>query len=677
MTVSLSSGLRLTAGAVATAALLAVTPAAASAASSNGRVQIGGAPSASLPADAFPYGTSNGVTTAPNTPETVSFILKEQNVSQLESEVESGVSSYLSVSQFAAEYGQPAANVDALREYLAEHGIGTSVYPGNVDVVANGTAAQFNAALDVSQQNYHVPAVQGQNGAPGIPAQNVYAATSAPSLPATLAQYVTAILGLDNYTAAVSDIAHVPATLSRQASSSTGNASCTDTGSCTAANFAANYQLDPLYGDGADGQGETVGIITLAGYDPGAAGYYWTKVEGLPGTEASQNSRVSVDNIDGGPGAPSDAAGTGETDLDVEQAGGVAAGAHVIVYQAPNTDPGFIDAYFAAASSNVASSVSTSWGSADLAIEANIAGGYESTGYAAAFDEALLEMAVQGQSTFAPAGDNGAYDLFDYGFYNLSTDYPAASPYTTAAGGTTLPWSGTVTGPDGTVNAADTQQRAWAWDYLWPAFASTTGVSTADAAESSMIGGGGGYSALETATPSYQSGISGLDHYTTVPYFTPNTPTNVGGGFDLDAGVSVNLTPRDGSGTGSGRAVPDVSADADPFSGYALYEPSALTAATPAPALQDGWGGTSFVGPQLNGSTAVIDSLVGRRVGFWNSSIYKFAESANSPFTPLDTPGASDDNLYYSGSVGTLYNPATGLGVPNLAKLAVDFANQG
>ena len=41
-----------------------------------------------------------------DTPETVSFILKEKNVSSLERQVEAGVRHYLSVSQFARIYGQ-------------------------------------------------------------------------------------------------------------------------------------------------------------------------------------------------------------------------------------------------------------------------------------------------------------------------------------------------------------------------------------------------------------------------------------------------------------------------------------------------------------------------------------------------------------------------------------------
>ncbi len=72
--------------------------------------------------------------------------------------------------------------------------------------------------------------------------------------------------------------------------------------------------------------------------------------------------------------------------------------------------------------------------------------------------------------------------------------------------------------------------------------------------------------------------------------------------------------------------------------------------------------------------TALIDAYVGHRVGLWNPSIYRFAESGSDPFTPLDTTGTSNDNLYYSGRSHALYNPSTGLGTPNVAKLAEDFA---
>ncbi len=138
------------------------------------------------------------------------------------------------------------------------------------------------------------------------------------------------------------------------------------------------------------------------------------------------------------------------------------------------------------------------------------------------------------------------------------------------------------------------------------------------------------------------------------------------GGLDLPTKWSFNQNPSVVQGQSYGRAVPDVSTDADPYSGYLLYSPAFLQGGTPA--LEGGWGGTSFVGPQLNGVTAVFESSLGHRVGFWNPAIYGFAQAANSPFTPLQTSGTSSDNLYYTGTPGALYNEGVGLGTPKLQR---------
>ena len=50
--------------------------------------------------------------------------------------------------------------------------------------------------------------------------------------------------------------------------------------------------------------------------------------------------------------------------------------------------------------------------------------------------------------------------------------------------------------------------------------------------------------------------------------------------------------------------------------------------------------------------------------------MYAAATGSNSPLTPLNTSGTSNDNLFYTGTPGTVYNPATGLGTPNLSALA-------
>jgi subtilase family serine protease len=348
----------------------------------------------------------------------------------------------------------------------------------------------------------------------------------------------------------------------------------------------------------------------------------------------------------------------------------------VIVYQAPNTDPGFVDGFFTAASQNVADTLSSSWGESETFVAGAVAAGEETATYEAAFDEAFLELADQGQSAFVSSGDAGAYTASaagDLGTTNLSVDTPGSSPFVTSAGGTTLPWSGTLTGPDGSATVTVKSQRAWGWDYLWPAIASTNGATFANAATAFVVGGGGGFSASEPE-PSYQRLVSGTANYHGEQYLTPTDFQVVEKGTNFVEPTSWNVTstPPLVSGSGSGRAEPDLSADADPESGYLLYEPSAVPAGNPA--LEGGWGGTSFVAPQFNGSTAVIDSYLGHRIGLWNPSVYSFATGHASPVTPLSQASSSNDNIFYTGNPGELYNAATGLGVPNLAKFASDLA---
>jgi kumamolisin len=623
--------------------------------------------------------------TPPSTPETVSFILDERNVSQLEQAVDHGGNQFLSVSQFAQEYGQSQSNVSQLENFLGQYGISTQVYQGNVDVVANGTAGQFDKALSDQQNQYHVPGFPGHNGMPPVPAQTVHAPSTAPELPYQISQYVLSILGLANYAPFVSQAVSVNKTDVAPQKGSTSAClalSGLPDGCNTPQTFEQNYGLSQLESQGANGHGQTLAIVTLAALDPTAPGFFWNNVVNIPNTGRT----VTVQNVDGGPGAPTDASGSGETDLDVEQSGGVAPGANVIVYQAPNTDSGFIDGFFQAASQNVASSISSSWGESETIIQWAIDTGIETPTYQASFDEAFLEMAAQGQSGFVSAGDSGAYDASgDLGTTNLSVDSPGDSPYITVAGGTTLPWSGTLTSSaSGTSISAKVQvnqQRAWGWDYLWQPIATITASPLADTAESLVVGGGGGFSTTEPV-PSYQQGVSGTQAGFGVQYLTPTTYTNVGGGLVEPTAWNFNPTPSVTRVQGTGRALPDVSTDGDPYSGYLLYEPSfatiPVTSTTgPEPVLQGGWGGTSFVAPQLNGSTAVIDSYLGHRVGFWNPSIYSFASSRNSPFTTLQQVGTNNDNVFFTGNPGSVYNESTGLGIPNLSALAHDFGGFG
>jgi kumamolisin len=605
------------------------------------------------------------------TKETVSFILRARNLQALESSVGAGAGRHLSVGGFVRSYGRTSRFITELTKYLAKDNIKSSVHADHLDITTTGTAADYNKALGIpSQSLYRSAAVPARDGRAAQPATEFHGTTRPLTLPASLAPGVLSILGLTNYSAATSNAVHT-LTLAKGATPAVTRA-----GEQTPSDFAGRYDLTPLLKKGAKGQGETIGIVTLASLRPADATHFWSKVLKIK----TKANRIKLDNIDGGAGPVSDLAGSGETSLDVEQSGALAPDANIIVYQAPNTDAGFIDAFATAASQNKADVVSSSWGESEDVINAEVAAGTESRTYAAAFDEMFLEMAAQGQSSFIAAGDAGAYDSSDECVFatsanncipttDLSVDNPGDSPYTTDAGGMTL--TGTIP-LSATKSAVIKSRRAWGWDWQWPFFSLFTNpvtgkpyTSEASFAVADVTGGGGGYSAIEPR-PAYQSRYVDVHDFTAEQHLTPTTPMTQSG-FTAPTAFSFTPTPAVVKGSGSNRAVPDVSANADPYTGYLLYFSGQ------SPALEPGWGGTSFVAPQFAGATAVMDSYLGHRVGFWNPQVYRFASFKNSPFDPVETTSPNNDNNYYTGTAGHRYTPAAGLGTPDFAKMTTDF----
>jgi subtilase family serine protease len=603
-----------------------------------------------------------------STKETVSFVLKARDLSTLEARVNGGMTGgYLSVREFASTYGRTKTAISRLTKYLAKFHITSSVHADHIDVTTHGTVAEYNKALGVKQTNFEAAAVPASHGHLGRPATVFHGTTQPAMLPANVASIVLAILGLTNYPSWQSDAVHTPA-LARGEQPATVR-----TGGQTPADFASRYHLNTLQKAGAKGQGQTIGIVTLASLNKSDATHFWSKVLKIK----TKANRITLDNIDGGAGAVSNNKGSGETTLDVEQSGALAPQANIIVYQAPNTDPGFFDAFAVAASQNKADTVSSSWGESEDAILTSIAAKTEPQTYEQAFDQVFLELAAQGQSAFTAAGDSGSYDASgDIGSTNLSVDAPGDSPWITSAGGMTL--TGTIPLSD-TDSAAISTRRAWGWDWLWPHFADFSDsngkpfTSEFAFAKAAIGGGGGGYSAFEPE-PGYQKLVDTQD-YSGVEYLTPTTPKSFSG-IQLPSKWTFNAAPSVTTGTNPGlsgaptRAVPDVSANADPFTGYKLYFSKFPK---DQPKLQAGWGGTSFVAPQFAGATAVMDSYVHHRIGFWNPRIYKFAASASSPISPVNTSGTSNNNLFYTGTPGTKYNPAAGLGTPDFAKLVAEY----
>jgi kumamolisin len=119
--------------------------------------------------------------------------------------------------------------------------------------------------------------------------------------------------------------------------------------------------------------------------------------------------------------------------LDIEVAGSIASGAHIVVYFGENTTQGFLAAITAAIndSKNNPSVISISWGSSES--------GYTSQALTA-YDQAFQDAKALGITVTVAAGDGGSTDGETDGQQHV--DFPAASPNVLACGGTFLDYEG-------------------------------------------------------------------------------------------------------------------------------------------------------------------------------------------------------------------------------------------
>ena len=173
-----------------------------------------------------------------------------------------------------------------------------------------------------------------------------------------------------------------------------------------------------------DGTGQTVAIIELGG------GFSATDLDGYFSTLGIATPSVTAVGVDGASNvADQDPQGAdGEVLLDIEVVGAVAPGAAQLVYFAPNTDQGFVDAVTTAVHAEPTPvAVSISWGGPESSWTAQSM---------TALDEAIADGAALGVTVTVAAGDNGSSDGVSDG--TPHTDFPASSPHALACGGTSL-----------------------------------------------------------------------------------------------------------------------------------------------------------------------------------------------------------------------------------------------
>jgi kumamolisin len=553
---------------------------------------------------------------------------------------------FLTTAQFADRYGATADEISRVKSFLQQQGLAQAeLLPNHLAIKVSGTIGQFNTAFHTSIHDY-----RASDGAV------FHRPNAAPNMPAALADTLVVASGLSSEARyrshRVSALfppqpgaktnALVKGAATPAAVPCTGNPTATCTpGEFTVGDVANRYNINPLYQAGVNGKGSTLGIATLANFLPADAYNYWRTI-GL----AVKPDRITQVHVDGG-GLLSKAAGSGETSLDVEQSGGIAPWANIIVYDAPNTDAGFFDVFNQAVSDNKVDSLSVSWGSPEIFYFPQLNGGVDFTDELLAFHQVFLEAAAQGISMFATSGDSGAYDTVrgvgglptDPVPPPLTADAPGSDPFITTAGGTTVPFSYSFSGGP---TASISKESVWGWDYISNYFQTNFGVDITS--EVFSVGGGGGVSVF-WPLPRYQQFTSGIRR-------SEKNQTLFFPAFNINYKLPANYR---------GRNEPDISLNADPETGYSFV--SSLDGG----GLLTFEGGTSFVAPQLNGISALLTQSTGHRVGFWNPQVYLlqniFGYGSWSPFNDI----RAGDNWFYKGVPG--YDQGAGIGTLNVTNL--------
>lgn len=311
---------------------------------------------------------------------------------------------HLSREEFATNLGAHPDDLAKVEAFAGEHDLAiVKIDSARRVVVLAGTAATLSEAFGVELQRYEHKegTYRGRTGQLQIPAD--------------LALIIEGVFGLDNRPQAQPHFRLLEPTVSTLAA----------TTSYTPPQLAQLYNFPT----NLDGQGQCIAIIELGGgYRKRDLSAYFTQL----GIKIPTVLAVSVDGGHNSPSGPNSA--DGEVDLDIEVAGAVAPGAKIVVYFAPNTDQGFLDAITTAIhdTQNKPSVISISWGAPES--------GWTNQAMQA-MDKAFQDAATLGVTVCCASGDNGSGDGVTTDKL-AHVDFPASSPYALGCGGTRLESSG-------------------------------------------------------------------------------------------------------------------------------------------------------------------------------------------------------------------------------------------
>jgi subtilase family serine protease len=611
----------LVAACVAVCASVLIVTASAPAASgtSSGRVRLGAAPT-------LPPGSRIVASVASATPLQVTVTLKPRNPAGLKA-LANAVSTpgsplyrdYITPAQFARRFGATTGQIRRVESSLRAHGLRPGSTSANrLSIPVRATAGAVARAFSVSFAH-----VALRNGASGIVNRE------APAVDAAVAPDVQTVIGLNTVAKAVPLLVHSHAATRalaprERAHVATGGPQPTcsgvttaqqQQGGYTADQIGSAYGLSGLYTSGGRGGAPDFGAgqtVAILELEPYTLTDIQTYAQCYTINGQPINPQIANVNVDGGASGQQ----SGEAALDIENVIGLAPQAKVVVYEGPNSGAGPYDTFSAIISQHLAQVVTASWGQCEPL-----------NGFSEAQAESTLfqQAAAEGMSIVSASGDDGAEDCWSPESPQQvapAVDDPSSQPYVTGVGGTSI----ASLGP---------RPSESVWN------------------DGSTIGAGGGGVSSFWAMPSYQSA-------------SPSSLHVINGG---STGSTCSAS------SGYCREVPDVSADADPATGYLIYWNGTNTNGL---GQQVGWqvvGGTSGAAPLWAALLALTNASAGCdgvAVGFANPALYYAAGTAYaSDFNDI-TSGNNDMTGTNSGKfqAGPEYDMASGLGSPNGTPLA-------
>ncbi len=438
---------------------------------------------------------------------------------------------FLAPSTVAARFGPTPTTVTAARAFFGAYGLSAEPLPGGALLSVVGPASAVGRAFSTTLEEYR--SASGRlfldHPAPAV-------------LPADLPW--TGAYGLDT----APSLTPLAVPLPRTGPAGPGATTCASgTGGLAPCQLQTAYAFSPLLANGTNGSGVSIGIVdAYSGGEPESSLASdlatFSSQFGLP--TASVNYAYPVPTNTDLNSSTTNPAWAAEEALDLEWAHAAAPGAHLEMTLSPDAGTGLLESVNWLVATGAVNVVTLSWGepltgvfnaySASCPFACNAS----SDGTYALLGPVFEAAAAEGIGIFAASGDCGAAD----GTSGAAVNYPAADPYVTGVGGTSL----TVTS-----NGTYVGESAWSGN--------ATGATAPGC--HNQGGSGGGYAPLPR--PWWQIGLAAAPAGRGVPDVA------------LDAGtaVSIVLGGVDSGVLGTSVATPiwaGIAALADQYAGHSL-----------------------------------------------------------------------------------------------------------